>query len=526
MKKILFAIATLSLPMLVSAQSAVDANLFAQPDLRGTARFVSMGGAFGALGGDLSTLNQNPAGIGVYRGSEVGITLDVDGQSVESKSSTSTDKFTQTKFVFSNAGYVGTSDIRDDGSATLSWGVSYSRLASFNRSFRGRGLMLNGNSISNYIAAATNAGGFTKDDLTTTSSYDPYRSYPYAPWLSIYAYDSYLINPDESGRNFQGLALAGTTGDAQFDVREKGFNDEYSFDLGGSVNSTLYWGLGLGIDDFEYNSYSFYDEQLVDAFDPGNGSTGKAYFSMDNWRVVRGTGFNVKGGLIYRPTNEIRFGVAAHTPTWYRLRENYYTSGSYSFASGLQSDSKNFPETNNGYDADFSYNYRSPWKLILSAAGVISGRAIVSFDYEFVGQKNVAISDSRGEYTDITNDVHAWYRPGNIFRVGVEFKATPQFAIRAGYNYQTSPVKTEVNDNLIPITTSGMQTAYTFDNNTQYFTAGLGYRWENFYVDAAYVHKKRESIYHAFSPIPAQNSPTATITDNNNRFLLSLGFKF
>ena len=58
MKKILFAIAALSLPMLVSAQSAVDANLFAQPDLRGTARFVSMGGAFGALGGDLSTLNQ------------------------------------------------------------------------------------------------------------------------------------------------------------------------------------------------------------------------------------------------------------------------------------------------------------------------------------------------------------------------------------------------------------------------------------------------------------------------------------
>ena len=59
-----------------SAQSAVDAYNLSQSDLRGTARFMSMGGAFTALGGDLSTLSQNPAGIGVYRKSEVGITVD------------------------------------------------------------------------------------------------------------------------------------------------------------------------------------------------------------------------------------------------------------------------------------------------------------------------------------------------------------------------------------------------------------------------------------------------------------------
>ena len=37
----------------------------------GTARFMSMGGAFTALGGDISTLSQNPAGIGVFRTSEM-----------------------------------------------------------------------------------------------------------------------------------------------------------------------------------------------------------------------------------------------------------------------------------------------------------------------------------------------------------------------------------------------------------------------------------------------------------------------
>ncbi len=41
---------------------------------------MGMGGAFGALGGDLSTLSQNPAGIGVYRSNELGFTLDLDVQ--------------------------------------------------------------------------------------------------------------------------------------------------------------------------------------------------------------------------------------------------------------------------------------------------------------------------------------------------------------------------------------------------------------------------------------------------------------
>ncbi|MDE5773632.1 MAG: hypothetical protein K2H86_04155, partial [Muribaculaceae bacterium] len=76
----IFTLSALSMSGSALAQSAVDAYRIAQPDMKGTARFMSMGGAFGALGGDLSTLSQNPAGIGVYRNSEVGFTLDLDCQ--------------------------------------------------------------------------------------------------------------------------------------------------------------------------------------------------------------------------------------------------------------------------------------------------------------------------------------------------------------------------------------------------------------------------------------------------------------
>ena len=43
--------------------------------MNGTARFVGMGGAMGALGGDISTIGTNPAGIGIYRSNDAMLTL-------------------------------------------------------------------------------------------------------------------------------------------------------------------------------------------------------------------------------------------------------------------------------------------------------------------------------------------------------------------------------------------------------------------------------------------------------------------
>ena len=51
---------------LALAQSQADAYRLSQTELTGTARFVSMGGAFGALGGDISVMSYNPAGLAIY----------------------------------------------------------------------------------------------------------------------------------------------------------------------------------------------------------------------------------------------------------------------------------------------------------------------------------------------------------------------------------------------------------------------------------------------------------------------------
>ena len=58
-----------------SAQNAYDAEKLLGNDLNGTARFVGMGGAMGALGGDISVISSNPAGIGIFRSNDVSISF-------------------------------------------------------------------------------------------------------------------------------------------------------------------------------------------------------------------------------------------------------------------------------------------------------------------------------------------------------------------------------------------------------------------------------------------------------------------
>ena len=70
--KILYILPTLLLfSFFVSAQNEEDALRFSRQTPFGSARVTAMGGAFGALGGDLTTLSTNPGGIGVFRKSEI-----------------------------------------------------------------------------------------------------------------------------------------------------------------------------------------------------------------------------------------------------------------------------------------------------------------------------------------------------------------------------------------------------------------------------------------------------------------------
>ena len=517
MKKILLATVLGVVPSVVLAQSAVDAYQLSRNDLKGTARFVSMGGAFGALGGDLSTLTQNPAGIGVYRSSEIGVTLDVNMQSTETNSKGYFVNEDQTKVYCPNFGYVGSLRLNNDVMPMFNWGISYSRAVSFDRIYRGRFEQLN-NSVSNYIASFS--GDYSPSELGMTNTYNPYLD-SNADWLSILAYNTYMINPIGNSSEYNGLFKNGTTGNSEYAVHERGYVDEFSLNFGGNLNDIVYWGLGLGITDIDYTNKTFYDEELQNASIINYSETGlvngDAYLTLDNYKHVTGTGYNFKAGLIVKPINEFRLGLAVHTPTYYDLRHDYDAVSDFSYSSGVEGN--DYTEV-----AIFDSKLRTPWKIMASAAGVIGGRAILSLDYEYNACNDMSVKTGYGYSNDaVNNDIKNYYQGQNIIRVGAEYRITPQFSLRAGYNYQSSNVNKPTLNGAEYVYTSGTDPSYTFDNTTQYITGGLGFRTGGFYIDAAYVYKNRESIFTAYSDIYA---PVAKVEDNNSSVVMSIGYKF
>lgn len=539
-------------------QSSTDIFTLSESQLRGTARYMSMAGAFGALGGDISTLTQNPAGIGVYRSSDISVTLDIDPQRTtlqNTGSGTYTDK--QTRVACNNFGYIGAVSLGNSVMPYFQWGASYNRVNTFDRYYRGYFPTMN-TSWTNFVADFTNSVGYSQKELFGESSYDPFFSSD-ADWLSILSYNTMLINPNSNmGKPgepaYLGLYKNGTsTGNAETEVRERGYIDEYSINFGGNFADMVYWGIGFGIRDLSFTRSMNYNEQISNAWVPVNPTNsddlgyGAAEWSIDSYQRTTGTGFNIKFGLIFKPINEFRIGVAVHTPTWYNLNfqqnaqvvyglgEFDETSGYYTYDNYPGGDDNPYAETGNGY---WSQSLKTPWRLMASAAGVIGGRFILSADYVYEAYPSMCTTGDDPEVEEIAADVKQYYKGSNELRVGAEVRVTPKFSVRAGYGYKSSAATSEAYNNEEYIYTSGVSTMYTFAGDRHNLTLGIGYKFGQFSIDAAYVHTTQNSSWSAYSAFPRQekqayaltnaayHGPTTELHETHNRFALTLGFRF
>lgn len=543
MKKILItALAVAAVAPYSLAQSAIDALSLTQTQLRGTARFMGMGGAFTALGGDLSTLTQNPGGIGIYRKSEIGVTLDINAMSTETLSDVKY-KDNSTTVACNNFGYVGALNLGDSPLRFFNWGVSYNRVAKFDRRMSGYS-QSQGGSLTNYIADFTNRAGYTEEQLNFGENYNPYRSN--ADWLSILAYNSYLINPTGPNGRYSGMFHDGTVADAQLNTREKGYVDEYSINFGGNFVDMLYWGIGVGITDLSYTLQSTYDESLENA----TAYTGKqsglinnadAGYYLNNYKHMSGSGWKLSFGLIFKPINELRIGAAVHSPTYWSIDHSYDANVDYSYCNPATPDNPYRPEKPEQTDvASFDWRLRSPWRFMVGVAGVIGNYAIVSVDYERKAYGDMTVSNAYYDgygYIDgytrneaITNNIRDYFKGSDEIRVGVEVRPIRPLSIRAGYNYQTSMVKDVAANNEVEIVTSGTDPSYSFGKDTNNISFGLGYRAGAFTIDATYMYTKRNSTLHAYTPYngmpTAQLPPAFKVKETQNNIVLSLAYHF
>jgi hypothetical protein len=483
MKRYIITAVILSLTLGALAQNQVDALRYSWLNPSGTARFSSMGGAFGSLGADFSSISQNPAGLGVYRSSELTISPGMMyTQTNTSYINNSEDDFGYNA-VLGNLGYVGTVkfDSKSNSLKSLSIAFGYNQLQNYNEFIDIKGYNDNG-SFTNYIAA--------RSDGTYAGNLDDFYEWP--------SYYTFLINPNNADTTAYISAYDAYGTDQKKIMQRQGNVGEYVFALGLNIENQLYLGASFGIQNVNFRQEVFYQE--VDSRDV---ITDFNSFNYTEELQTDGTGYNFKMGAIFRPVDWLRISAAMHTPTFYNLHEEYSTVFVSDFDSTYKSTSYHSPTNLH------NYKLTSPFKAQAGLAAVLFNSTILSVDYEFL---NYGISKLRAnDYAyDIENDIIAEsYGAAHNLRAGAEYKIGP-IALRGGWAYFSSPYT----DGQINEGADFMQ-----------YSGGLGFRSKTFFFDLAYVYFNKSEKYFMYEGYGV-SSPAVDLNTSRNSVLATIGFRF
>lgn len=502
-KIILSLVAALGISSLVAQITEFDAIKLSQHDITGTARYMGMAGAFGALGGDASAIKDNPAGLGVYRNSDLSATVNMLSQKSSSKWMGTEAEDDLFKFGFNNLSYIFSwNTYNPSGLLYSNWGFSYNRLKNFNRNTRVKGVYIN-DSMADYISFFSNAQGVPTGPFTDDADFRDLFRDEYLPWLSVLAYGTFLNDHNDGvWHSFNGS----TPTDASYVLRESGYMDEYSLSWAGNFNNKLFFGVSLKLATINYKASRSYSEAYY---------SGEPGMQTGNDLYTTGVGFDANFGLIYRPIDQLRFGVSYQTPTYYNLTDEVNNVYMYN--------------VNDIYDITWSrydYELRTPGRLNVSAAYIFGQRAILSAEFMMRNYHYTKIYDVNGtDYYDIENEgIKNKFDPGYTFKVGAEFRATDRFSIRAGFAAET-PISQTGSDAFKRLQFNSVRTdtEYFHHKGTNYITAGLGYRTNYMYFDVAFVNK---ILKENFLPYESDRFSPAKLTTRNYDIVATLGFRF
>ncbi len=483
MKKWMFIIASFYSISLFS-QNEVDALRYSTINYGGTSRFMTMGSSFGALGGDVSAISVNPASLGIYRSSELTITpyFSYNQSSAQYLGSTLDDyKF---RFQMGNVGAVATHlNGKDEGWVSVSMALSYNRINDFGNYIKIQGYN-NTSSMTDYFASLANGHNYENFDYFNEGL----------------AWDSYLIDPDTSATNKYKTTFPNYGEMQEKDINTRGGMGEYEFAIGGNYENKLYLGMSLGIETIRYKESSEYSEiDTKDTIPSFN------YFNFKKELKTYGSGFNFKFGLIYRPLDWFRVGLALHTPTFFNLSDTYSSSMQSSFDDTLHGDGHVINSPAGNYD----YELTTPFRAVASAGVLINKIVALSVEYEFVDYSMARLRANDYFFRDENDAIEESYRAVGIIRAGAEYRTGP-ISFRCGYGFYPSPFK------------SGLANE---DANKSIYSLGIGIKGDDTYFDLGFTYSTMKEKYFLYDNAVIANTP-ATITHNNVGLIATFGVKF
>lgn len=370
--------------------SYVDlAQLFSRDDFNGSARFEALSGAFGALGGDISSMTVNPAGLSVFSKNKGSFSFQARNNDISAFYGNNTNFNQEEFFNISQAGAVLVFDnLYSDEWSNFAIGINYRMRSDLDQTFFAEG---NGN-----IATFTS---FPLDNNTVPFVYDNPENQSF----------SNFINGEISELNI-------------------GFSAVH--------DKKLHVGLSANLVSLNFTQQSILRERNND----NNGNVLNARFYQENFTT--GSGFGVTAGIIYKPTQAFRLGVSYQTPTWFTeiIEDTNITNNDGYFGDteiSVSNDNLIYDNTIGNLPVQsLLYRLRTPGRVTLSSALVFGKAGLISVDYSSRNFQSLNLSGDNFLNENQFFDTNL--RRTNNFNLGTEWRLS-KLSLRGGYKYEQSP---------------------------------------------------------------------------------------
>lgn len=479
----------------IHAQYSADALRFSQSQSGSTARFKAIGAQIG-VGGDLSSIGSNPAGIGLFTRSDFSFTPEFNSYSADAQYLNSQTIGKKDKLGLAHAAVVWNSKVSkprganlDEGWVSFNYGIGFNKTKSFADNILFTGVNPS-NSIADYYAQLATSNYGAPNTLSRGS-------------LERMAYDNYLIGYDNVDRSYFPETDVNNT-QTKNDLRT-GSQSEINFAFGANYSNQFYIGASLGLSSLKYNSDAVYKEKGYNVTEANDYD-----LSYRQSQITRGSGVNAKLGAIYKPVPSVRLGATIETPTWYTIDDSYTEVLDTKY--GKNRIDSNFVNDDETYD--FSYKLRTPLKVSGGIGVFFSNYGFISADIDYLDYSSINFSSANINSSDSdiildnNKEILNNYKSAINYRIGTELKFD-KLMVRAGYGVQGNPYK-ELDDNKFKVST---------------YSGGLGYRFDDVYVDMTYQQIAYNTDIKPYSLNPGV-SPLALITNTRTNIFLTIGKRF
>ena len=476
----LFLISILTTYSVVFSQNISDALNYADNSYQGTARFNSMSGAFGALGGDLSSIAVNPAGSAVLNNGHFSISFGSDTKTGEASILNSENNFDKKNITLNQIGGVINFKNLEGNSKwkKISLGISYNQSKNNFNEFSVFNFS-NNNSVDSYFL--NNAEGLRLDQISAfenesiTDAYiDIGNVYGYSHQQAFLGYESFIIDPvefDDGNSSYYSNVPDGVFNQSYRSI-SRGYNGKLSFNAAFQYENNLYFGFNLNSHFIDFDNYTILNETNSNG-DAGQFRINGIYF--ENRLSTFGEGFSAQFGLISKVSEVVRLGFSYDSPTWYTISEQ--TSQYLETSMIDEDDNLSILITNpNAINIYEDYTLQLPSKLTASTAFVFKDFGLFSFDYSRRDFSSIKFKPTNDiHFSNLNQQISVGLKDVNTFRFGTEILAD-RISFRGGYMIEDSPYKSSTESEFENI-----------DMSSNGFSLGIGYKLNNTIIDLSFV---------------------------------------